>query len=67
MHFTLYNTQYLLHTISVIDGQRRDQGTQRARLEGRDLDRTCDLDQRARYWNCLSEDLVLGGQEETNV
>jgi hypothetical protein len=52
---------------SVTDSQRRNRGTRRVRLEGWDLDRNQDLDGRTRYWNCISKDLILRGQEETKV
>jgi hypothetical protein len=50
-----------------MDCQKRKHGTQHARPEDCNFDRNWNLDRGARYWNCLSEDLVLGGQEETKV
>jgi hypothetical protein len=52
---------------SVKDGQRRVQDTQHARLEAWNLGRNWDSNRRARYWNCLDNDFILGEQEETKV
>jgi hypothetical protein len=51
----------------IMDGQRRDRERQYLSLKGWKLNRNRGSVGRSRYWNRLSEDLILGGQEETKV